>query len=82
MRADFRINEICKQKGITLRQVAKGVNIHHVSLTQALSVKGNPTFETLSKIASYLKVDISDLFRSKKSEIELNKWEIEFLYLY
>ena len=76
MRTEFRIAEICKQKGITLKRLAESVNIHPVSLTQALSNKGNPTFETLSKIASYLYVDISDLFTSNKSVIELNKWEI------
>ncbi len=76
MRFEFKINEICKQKGISLKQVAEGINIHPVSLTQALSEKGNPTYETLLKIASYLKVDISDLFRSNKPTIQLNKWEI------
>jgi predicted NAD-dependent protein-ADP-ribosyltransferase YbiA (DUF1768 family)/lambda repressor-like predicted transcriptional regulator len=76
MRSEFRIDEICKQNGITLRQVAKCVNIHPVSLTQALSNKGNPTFETLLKIASCLGVEVSELFRQNKLTIELNKWEI------
>lgn len=76
MRAEFRIDEICRQKDITLKQLAKGVNIHPVSLTQALSNKGNPTYETLHKIASYLEVNTSDLFTISKSVIELNKWEI------
>ena len=76
MRNEFRINEICKEKGVTLKQVAEAINIHPVSLTQALSSKGNPTFETLSKIASYLNVEVSELFRQSKPTIELNKWEI------
>ena len=76
MRTDFRIDEICKQKGITLKKLAESVNIHPVSLTQALSNKGNPTFETLYKISSCLKVDISELFKRKQPTIELNKWEI------
>ncbi|NDW08467.1 NADAR domain-containing protein [Dysgonomonas sp. 520] len=76
MRNEFRINEICKKKGITLKQLAEGVNIHPVSFTQALSDKGNPTFETLSKIASFLRVDLSELFKPSTPTIELNKWEI------
>ena len=76
MRNEFRIAEICKQKGITLKKLAESVNIHPVSLTQALGNNGNPTFETLHKISSYLQVDISDLFRQKQPIIELNKWEI------
>ncbi|NDV96993.1 DUF1768 domain-containing protein [Dysgonomonas sp. 521] len=76
MRIEFRIDEICRQKGITLKQVAEGVNIHPVSFTQLLSCKGNPTFDTLSKIASYLNVDVSELFRQSAPTIELNKWEI------
>lgn len=63
MRKEFRIDEICKKKGITLKQLAESLNIHPVSFTQALSDKGNPTFETLSKIASFLQVGLSELFR-------------------
>lgn len=63
MRKEFRIGELCKKKGITLKQLAEGLNIHPVSFTQALSDKGNPTFETLSKIASFLQVGLSELFR-------------------
>lgn len=76
MRKEFQINELCKKKGISLKQLAEGVNIHPVSLTQALGYRGNPTFETLSKIASFLQVDLSELFRPLTSTIELNKWEI------
>jgi predicted NAD-dependent protein-ADP-ribosyltransferase YbiA (DUF1768 family)/DNA-binding Xre family transcriptional regulator len=75
MRADFRIDEICRSKGITLKQLAESINIHPVSFTRTLSNKGNPTYETLSKIASCLEVNVSDLFQSNKPSIELNKWE-------
>lgn len=76
MRDEFRIGEICKKKGLTLKQLAEGVNIHPVSFTQALSDKGNPTFETLSKIASFLQVDLFELFRPSTPIIELHKWDI------
>lgn len=75
MRKEFKIGELCKKKGLTLKQLAEGINIHPVSFTQALSDRGNPTFETLSKIASFLQVDLSELFRPSMSTIELNKWE-------
>lgn len=76
MRREFRIGELCKKKGLTLKQLAEGINIHPVSFTQALSDKGNPTFETLSKIASFLQVDLSELFIPSTPTVELNKWEI------
>lgn len=60
MRKEFRIGELYKKKGITLKQLAEGLNIHPVSFTQALSDKGNPTFETLSKIASFYKLVYQD----------------------
>ena len=75
MRKEFKIGELCKKNGLTLKQLAEGINIHPVSFTQALSDRGNPTFETLSKIASFLQVDLSELFRPSMSTIELNKWE-------
>lgn len=75
MRKEFRIDEICKQRKVTLKQVAKAINIHPVSFTQALGNKGNPTFETLSKIATFLQVNIYELFKPSIPIIELNKWE-------
>ena len=56
----FRIKEICSQKGITLQELAKRLNINYQSLHAAMS--GNPTIETLKKIADVLEVQVVDLF--------------------
>lgn len=61
--ATFRIKEICKEKGVTLAQLASGLGIKRNSLSQALS-RGNISSRRLGEIASLLGVEIPDLFRS------------------
>ena len=56
----FRIKEICSQRGITLQELAKRLNINYQSLHAAMT--GNPTIETLKKIADVLGVQVVDLF--------------------
>lgn len=55
-----RINDICKEKGITQKELASKIGITPVGLNK--SINGNPTKETLEKIADCLEVDISELF--------------------
>lgn len=56
----LRIKEVAKQKGLTLTEVAQRMGISKVSLSN--SINGNPTIETLLKIAEILGVHITDLF--------------------
>lgn len=56
----LRIKEVAKQKGLTLTEVAQRMGISKVSLSN--SINGNPTIETLSKIAEILGIHITDLF--------------------
>jgi transcriptional regulator with XRE-family HTH domain len=56
----LRIIEICKEKAITQKELAKRVGITAVGLSKAIN--GNPTKDTLEKIASELNVSIVDLF--------------------
>ena len=53
----LRIKEIAKSKGLTLTEIAEKLG---VSLSN--SINGNPTVETLQKIADALGVHVSDLF--------------------
>lgn len=64
----FRIQEICKEKGITQKKLAKNLGISYQSLHSALN--GNPTLSTLQNIAHELQVDVSDLFASKNNYIK------------
>ncbi len=61
----MRIKEVCKEKGITVSQLAEKMGIKQESLSRAIN--GNPTLETLEKIASALGVDVPELFTSSSS---------------
>ncbi len=60
---ELRIKEVCKAKGVTLQQVADIMGVNRVSLST--SINGNPTIDTLRKIATALEVDVTELFSSK-----------------
>ena len=53
----MRIKEVCKEKGITVSQLAEKMGIKQESLSRAIN--GNPTLETLERIANALEVDVS-----------------------
>ena len=56
------IKEVCKEKGITVSQLAEKMGIKQESLSRAIN--GNPTLETLGKIAAALNVPMWQLFAS------------------
>lgn len=60
--ANLRIKELCKQKGITQKELAERIGLSPVGLAKA--VAGNSTVNTLEKIADGLGVNISDLFEN------------------
>lgn len=55
----LRVKELCKQKGITQKELAKLIGITPVGLAKSLS--GNTTLATLEKIACALGVSVSAL---------------------
>ena len=61
----FRIKEICKEKGILMESLAGMLSIHPTSLTR--NIKGNPTIETLERIAAALNVPVIELFERSAS---------------
>ena len=65
----YRIKELCKEKDITLEELAKAINTSQSSISRIITGNGNPTMETLKKIADALKVKLSDLFEKKESDI-------------
>ncbi|WP_101690763.1 helix-turn-helix domain-containing protein [Dysgonomonas massiliensis] len=56
----LRIKELIKEKGYSMQEFAEILEITRDTLTR--NINGNPTIETLEKIASKLNVDIIDLF--------------------
>jgi transcriptional regulator with XRE-family HTH domain len=61
----LRIREICKQRGITQKELAQKIGISAVGLSKA--IKGNPTIKTLDNIADALGVKVWDLFEKDKT---------------
>lgn len=66
---DFRIKEICKSKGILMKDLAAKMGITDIGLRQSL--RGNPTIGTLEKIAAILNVEVAELFRPSSDFIAL-----------
>lgn len=72
----LRIQEICQVQGLTQKELAERVGMTEVGLSK--SINGNPTKETLEKLALALKVEIGDLFvRETKPQNIICKGEIE-----
>ena len=64
----FRIKELCKEKGILLRDLAESVEISRVSLTRIIQNQQNPTLLMLEKLAKALDVKVSELFGEPEGE--------------
>ena len=54
-----RIKELCNDKGITQAQLANLLGATQATLSR--QIKGNPTLDTLTKIANALKVNVWEL---------------------
>lgn len=55
-----KVKELCKDRGIQLKDLAMKMNIAPESLTRTL--RGNPQLSTLNNIASALQIELSELF--------------------
>lgn len=59
----LRVKEICEERGLTMQDLAKALNITYQSLWSQLS--GNPTLSKLQAIDAALNVEIVDLFERR-----------------
>ena len=57
---NIRVKEICKEQGITIGELADKMQMVRERLSRAIN--GNPTLETLEKIANALGVPVTELF--------------------
>lgn len=64
---DLRVKDICKEKGILFKELAEKIGVSDVGLRK--QVQGNPTLETLQKIADALNVPFTDLFDQPSKDI-------------
>lgn len=67
---ELRVKEVCKDKGVTLAEIASKIGVAQASLSKMLG--GNPTIGTLEKIATALDVPMWQLFASPE-EVQLKK---------
>ena len=67
----LRIRDILKEKGIKQSDLAKKIGVKQETISRQIS--GNPTLDTLEKIATALDVDIKELFVNTK---ELSKEDL------
>lgn len=66
----LKVKEVIKAKGLTMQQVADVLGITRDTLTR--NINGNPTIETLEKIAKALGVSVSDLLDEERPEEDKN----------
>lgn len=57
---DIRLKELCKQKGITQKELANTLGVTEITLTRVNS--GNCSLTLLERIATALNVPIQELF--------------------
>ena len=63
----LRIKEICKERGITLNELAERVGMSRVSLSGIVTGKQKPSFDTLEKLADALNIAPSELFTPQQT---------------
>lgn len=56
----LRIKELCREKQITMKDIAERLGINPITLSQSLN--GNPTLSRLQEVADILEVSVSELF--------------------
>lgn len=62
LEAKLRVKDICKERGLTLKQLAERIGIAPETLTRSISENANPTLATLRQIANALDLQVVDLF--------------------
>lgn len=67
---ELKVKDLIKQKGMTMQQFADMLGVTRDTLTR--NINGNPTLETLERIANALEVDITELFTKKTSRSEVS----------
>ena len=65
----LRVKSICKQQGITLKELAERMEVSPEAVTRMLSDNGNPTLSTLVNIAKALNVQVYELFDDFNSDM-------------
>lgn len=62
----LRIKGLCKEKGITLNDLAERIGVSQPSISRLATGRQKPSFDTLEKITAALGVPVSSLFEQPK----------------
>lgn len=65
----MRVKELLKQKGMTAKELAEKIGISDGALSQSIKEGANPNLQTLTKIATALDVEVSELFAAPKEGV-------------
>lgn len=63
---ELKVKDLIKQKGMTMQQFAETLGVTRDTLTR--NINGNPTLETLERIATALNVPITELFSAGSND--------------
>ena len=69
MMTQLRIKQLCKENGMTLQGLATSIGVSLNTISGLATGKQKPSFDTLEKLATALKIDISELFAPKNDFI-------------
>ena len=64
-----RIKDLLKERGMTISELATLIGTTQTSVSRMLGDSGNPTYDTLVKIAEALNVGFTELFESESDSI-------------
>lgn len=65
----LRVKEICKEKSITLNDLAEKIGVSQPSISGIATGRQKPSFDTLEKLATALNVPVSELFDTPKGGV-------------
>lgn len=63
----LRIKEVIKDRGMTITELADKMGINRVNLSNMIN--GNPTVETLNKIADAIGCPVTELFEQPQKDV-------------
>ncbi|MCO4304681.1 helix-turn-helix domain-containing protein [Riemerella anatipestifer] len=62
----LRLKEVLKEKGVTGKELAQNIGVAEMTISNIVNGNTFPKPQTLLDIATFLNVDIKDLFNSTK----------------
>lgn len=65
---ELRIKELCKEKGITIKDLATMINLSAVAMSNLVNSKSKPGIDVFDRIATALNVPISELFEQPTND--------------